>query len=113
MNQFFGSPGMKRRALIAALAHEPELIFLDEPTAESRSLRKDMWELVKDLRSNGATIILTTHYIEEAEEIADRVGIINKGKLLVIEEKSTLMQKMGDRRLIIHLRDKITNIPQI
>ena len=108
------SGGMKRRVLIAkALSHNPELIFLDEPTAGvDVSLRKSMWKLVRELRDNGATVILTTHYIEEAEEIADRVGIIDSGKLLLVEEKKKLMNKMGKRQLIVYLKEKITFIPK-
>ncbi len=108
------SGGMKRRALIAkALAHQPELIFLDEPTAGvDVSLRKNMWQLVQELRQSGATIILTTHYIEEAEEIADRIGIINKGKLLLVEDKKTLIKKMGIRQLRVFVKEKIKTIPQ-
>ena len=108
------SGGMKRRVLIAkALSHNPELLFLDEPTAGvDVSLRKSMWQLVKELRRTGATIILTTHYIEEAEEIADRVGIINKGKLLLIEDKTKLMNKMGKRQLTVYLKKKINKVPK-
>ena len=108
------SGGMKRRVLIAkALSHNPELIFLDEPTAGvDVSLRKSMWLLVKQLRANGATVILTTHYIEEAEEIADRIGVINRGKLLLIENKEKLMRKMGSRHLVVFVKDKITKIPK-
>jgi len=108
------SGGMKRRVLIAkALAHEPRILFLDEPTAGvDVELRKDMWRLVKQLRENGVTIILTTHYIEEAEEIADRIGIINDGELLLIEEKQNLMQKLGKKQLIVELKQAATTIPQ-
>ena len=108
------SGGMKRRVLIAkALSHNPELIFLDEPTAGvDVSLRKSMWKLVKELRNTGATVILTTHYIEEAEEIADRIGIIDRGKLLLVEDKSKLMNKMGRRQLIVYLNGKMTSIPK-
>ena len=107
------SGGMKRRALIAkALAHQPELIFLDEPTAGvDVSLRKNMWKLVEKLRQGGSTIILTTHYIEEAEEIADRIGIINNGKLLLVEDKVTLIQKLGIRQLTVFVRDKVVTLP--
>tara|TARA_A100001011_G_scaffold393013_1_gene481861 strand:- start:213 stop:1142 length:930 start_codon:yes stop_codon:yes gene_type:complete len=107
------SGGMKRRALIAkALAHQPELIFLDEPTAGvDVSLRKNMWKLVEKLRQGGSTIILTTHYIEEAEEIADRIGIINNGKLLLVEDKITLIQKLGIRQLTVFVRDKVVTLP--
>jgi len=109
------SGGMKRRVLIAkALAHQPELIFLDEPTAGvDVSLRKNMWQLVQELRRGGSTIILTTHYIEEAEEIADRIGIINNGKLLLVEDKATLMQKLGKRQLIIFVKEQVTKIPRV
>lgn len=107
------SGGMKRRVLIAkALAHEPKVLFLDEPSAGvDVELRKDMWQLVKDLRDNGVTIILTTHYIEEAEEIADRIGVINDGKILLIENKAQLMDKLGKKQLIIDLKKPITVIP--
>ena len=107
------SGGMKRRVLIAkALSHNPELIFLDEPTAGvDVALRKSMWKLIQELRGTGATVILTTHYIEEAEEIADSIGIIDKGKLILIEDKNKLMNKMGKRQLIVYIRDKITTIP--
>jgi len=108
------SGGMKRRVLIAkALSHQPRILFLDEPTAGvDVELRKDMWALVEELRKDGVTIILTTHYIEEAEEIADRVGVINGGKLLLLEEKDILMQKMGNKQLRVELKDPITEIPQ-
>jgi ABC-2 type transport system ATP-binding protein len=107
------SGGMKRRVLIAkALAHEPQILFLDEPTAGvDVELRKDMWQLVRSLRASGATIILTTHYIEEAEEMADRVGVINKGELIVVEEKAALMRKLGRKRLTLELREPLTAIP--
>jgi ABC-2 type transport system ATP-binding protein len=107
------SGGMKRRVLIAkALAHEPDILFLDEPTAGvDVALRRDMWKLVHRLRAKGTTIILTTHYIEEAEEMADRVGVINRGKLLLVEEKSALMQKLGKRQMDITLVDPMTTIP--
>lgn len=107
------SGGMKRRVLIAkALSHAPRILFLDEPTAGvDVSLRKDMWRLVSKLRDNGVTIILTTHYIEEAESIADRIGIINNGELLLIEDKSTLMQKLGKKQLIVELKEPITTLP--
>jgi ABC-2 type transport system ATP-binding protein len=107
------SGGMKRRVMIAkALAHEPDLLFLDEPTAGvDVELRRDMWELVRGLREHGVTIILTTHYIEEAEEMADRVGVINKGELIVVEEKATLMKKLGKRQLTLHLQEPITAVP--
>ncbi len=108
------SGGMKRRVLIAkALAHQPRILFLDEPTAGvDVELRKDMWALVEELRRDGVTIILTTHYIEEAEEIADRVGVINNGQLLLLEDKHTLMQKMGNKQLLIELKDPINAIPE-
>ena len=108
------SGGMKRRVLIAkALSHNPELIFLDEPTAGvDVSLRKSMWQLVQELRGNGATVVLTTHYIEEAEEIADRIGIIDKGELFLIEDKNKLINKMGKRQLIVYIKDTITTIPK-
>ena len=107
------SGGMKRRVLIAkALAHEPEILFLDEPTAGvDVELRRDMWELVRKLRARGTTIILTTHYIEEAEEMADRVGVISKGELIVVEEKASLMKKMGKKRLTLHLQEPMQEIP--
>src|SRR5690606_14996296 len=100
------SGGMKRRVLIAkALAHEPAILFLDEPTAGvDVELRHDMWKMVRSLRENGTTIILTTHYIEEAEEMADRVGVINHGELVLVEEKATLMRKLGKRQLSISLQ---------
>ena len=107
------SGGMKRRVLIAkALSHEPDLLFLDEPTAGvDVTLRQDMWKLVHRLRDKGVTIILTTHYIEEAEEMADRVGVIAGGKLLLVEEKSALMQKLGKRELDLALVEPLTEIP--
>ena len=107
------SGGMKRRVLIAkALSHEPKILFLDEPTAGvDVELRKDMWQIVNKLRESGVTIILTTHYIEEAEEIADRVGVIRSGELLLIEDKQTLMQKLGKKQMTIELREAITAIP--
>ena len=107
------SGGMKRRILIAkALSHEPKILFLDEPTASvDVELRKDMWEIVKKLKSKGVTIILTTHYIEEAEEIADRVGIINKGKIILVDEKYELIKKMGQKKLIIDLQSSIRSLP--
>jgi len=107
------SGGMKRRVMIAkALAHEPEILFLDEPTAGvDVELRRDMWELVRGLRANGVTIILTTHYIDEAEEMADRVGVINKGELIVVEDKITLMKKLGKRQLTVHLQEPMVSIP--
>lgn len=107
------SGGMKRRVLIAkALAHEPRVLFLDEPTAGvDVELRKDMWKLVEKLRQSGVTIILTTHYIEEAEEIADRVGVISDGRLLVIDEKVNLMDSLGKKQLMVDLRSPISEIP--
>jgi ABC-2 type transport system ATP-binding protein len=107
------SGGMKRRVMIAkALAHEPEILFLDEPTAGvDVELRKDMWATVRELKRCGVTIILTTHYINEAEEMADRVGVINRGELIVVEEKSALMQKMGRKQLTLHLQNPIDAIP--
>jgi ABC-2 type transport system ATP-binding protein len=107
------SGGMKRRVMIAkALAHEPQILFLDEPTAGvDVELRRDMWNLVRGLRQRGVTIILTTHYIEEAEEMADRVGVINKGELILVEEKTTLMQKLGKRQLTLHLQEPMSAIP--
>ncbi|CAN5414293.1 ABC transporter ATP-binding protein [soil metagenome] len=107
------SGGMKRRVLIAkALSHEPELLFLDEPTAGvDVSLRRDMWKLVRGLRDRGTTIILTTHYIEEAEEMADRVGVIAKGNLLLVDEKSALMKKLGKREMDISLVESMAAIP--
>ena len=108
------SGGMKRRVLIAkALIHEPRLLFLDEPTASvDVELRQSMWNVVADLKKDGVTIILTTHYIEEAEAIADRVGIINKGELLLIEEKTSLMQKFGQKLLIIELQKRLNQLPK-
>jgi ABC-2 type transport system ATP-binding protein len=107
------SGGMKRRVMVAkALSHEPDILFLDEPTAGvDVELRKSMWTQVRNLRETGITIILTTHYIEEAQEMADRVGIINKGNLILTEEKKTLMQKMGKRQMIFVLREQINTIP--
>ena len=107
------SGGMKRRVMIAkALAHEPEILFLDEPTAGvDVELRKDMWALVRSLRNSGVTIILTTHYINEAEEMADRVGVINRGELSVVEEKTILMKKMGKKQLTLHLQSPLAAIP--
>ncbi|MFV1984437.1 MAG: ABC transporter ATP-binding protein [Thiohalomonadales bacterium] len=108
------SGGMKRRVLIAkALSHEPSILFLDEPTAGvDVTLRKDMWAIVEKLRQSGVTIILTTHYIEEAEEIADRVGVINHGELLLVEDKQALMHKLGKRQLSIHLEQAINKLPE-
>jgi ABC-2 type transport system ATP-binding protein len=107
------SGGMKRRVLIAkALAHEPEILFLDEPTAGvDVELRRDMWALVRQLRASGVTIILTTHYIDEAEEIADRIGVINKGELVLVEEKAVLMKKLGRKQLTLHLQEPMAAIP--
>jgi len=107
------SGGMKRRVLIAkALSHEPTVLFLDEPTAGvDVELRHDMWEMVRELRASGVTIILTTHYIEEAEEMADRVGVINKGKLVVVEDKTTLMRRLGKRQLRIVLQKPLAELP--
>ena len=107
------SGGMKRRVMIAkALSHEPEILFLDEPTAGvDVELRRDMWNLVRGLRDTGVTIILTTHYIEEAEEMADRIGVINKGALVVVEEKTQLMKKLGKKQLTLHLHEPLQRIP--
>ena len=107
------SGGMKRRVLIAkALSHEPKILFLDEPTAGvDVDLRKDMWKIINNLKEKGVTIILTTHYIEEAEQIADRIGIINKGKLLLVENKNSLIKRMGQKTLYIKLKNHITEIP--
>jgi ABC-2 type transport system ATP-binding protein len=107
------SGGMKRRVMIAkALSHEPEILFLDEPTAGvDVELRRDMWQLVRDLRDTGVTIILTTHYIEEAEEMADRVGVISKGELIVVEEKAALMKKLGKKELTLNLSEVMETIP--
>jgi ABC-2 type transport system ATP-binding protein len=107
------SGGMKRRVMIAkALSHEPKILFLDEPTAGvDVELRKGMWEVVRTLQASGVTIILTTHYIDEAEEMADRVGVINKGEIILVEEKATLMQKLGGKRLTLHLQNKVDAIP--
>ncbi len=108
------SGGMKRRVLIAkALSHEPRILFLDEPTAGvDVELRKDMWEVVRELKADGVTIILTTHYIEEAEAIADRVGVITKGQILLVEDKATLMAQMGQKQLEVQLSAPITAIPE-
>ena len=107
------SGGMKRRLLIAkALAHEPAILFLDEPTAGvDVELRKDMWELVRSMRASGVTIILTTHYIEEAEEMADRIGVINKGEIILVEDKVELMRKLGKKQLTVHLLHRIEKVP--
>jgi ABC-2 type transport system ATP-binding protein len=108
------SGGMKRRVLIAkALSHEPQILFLDEPTAGvDVELRKDMWQVVRALRDAGVTIILTTHYIEEAEEMADRVGVINKGEIILVDDKAELMRKMGRKHLTLELQHKIDAIPE-
>ncbi|MET3761379.1 ABC transporter ATP-binding protein [Sphingomonas sp. UYEF23] len=107
------SGGMKRRVLIAkALSHEPEILFLDEPTAGvDVALRRDMWKLVHKLRAAGTTIVLTTHYIEEAEEMADRVGVIDKGRIILVEQKAALMKKLGKRRMLIALQAPMTAVP--
>lgn len=107
------SGGMKRRVLIAkALSHEPKILFLDEPTAGvDVELRRDMWEMVRGLRKNGVTIILTTHYIEEAQDMADRIGIINKGEIILVENKHQLMKKLGKKQLKIHLQNPLDHIP--
>jgi ABC-2 type transport system ATP-binding protein len=108
------SGGMKRRVLIAkALSHQPRILFLDEPTAGvDVELRKDMWKLVRGLHESGVTIILTTHYIEEAEEIADRVGIINNGELLLVDQKQTLMQELGKKQLVLDMKQPIDSLPE-
>ena len=108
------SGGMKRRVLIAkALSHEPKILFLDEPTAGvDVELRKDMWMVVEELRKTGVTIILTTHYIEEAEAIADRVAVINQGEIIVVEDKKELIKKMGHKKLTVELQEKIIKIPE-
>ncbi|UHL64962.1 ABC transporter ATP-binding protein [Paralcaligenes sp. KSB-10] len=108
------SGGMKRRVLIAkALSHEPQILFLDEPTAGvDVELRKDMWEMVRSLRATGVTIILTTHYIEEAEEMADRVGVISNGELILVEEKAELMRKLGKKQLILQLLNPLDKVPE-
>ncbi|MEW5686814.1 MAG: ABC transporter ATP-binding protein [Pseudomonadota bacterium] len=107
------SGGMKRRVMIAkALSHEPTILFLDEPTAGvDVELRRDMWELVRQLRESGVTIILTTHYIEEAEEMADRIGVISKGELILVEEKAVLMRKLGKKQLTLHLQEPLATLP--
>lgn len=107
------SGGMKRRVLIAkALAHEPKILFLDEPTAGvDVDLRRDMWALVRTLREQGVTIILTTHYIEEAEEMADRIGVINKGRLILVEDKHSLINKLGKKQLTLHLQTTLSALP--
>ncbi|HZD90741.1 MAG TPA: ABC transporter ATP-binding protein, partial [Pseudolabrys sp.] len=108
------SGGMKRRVMIAkALSHEPKILFLDEPTAGvDVELRKDMWQVMQGLRSSGVTIILTTHYIEEAEEMADRVGVVNKGQIILVEDKAELMRKLGRKQLILHLQKKLDAMPE-
>jgi ABC-2 type transport system ATP-binding protein len=107
------SGGMKRRVMIAkALSHEPTILFLDEPSAGvDVELRRDMWQMVRQLRESGVTIILTTHYIEEAEEMADRIGVINRGELIVVEEKTALMRKLGKKQLTLHLQAPLAAIP--
>jgi ABC-2 type transport system ATP-binding protein len=107
------SGGMKRRVMIGkALSHEPSILFLDEPSAGvDVELRRDMWQMVRALRESGVTIILTTHYIEEAEEMADRIGVINKGELVVVEEKTALMRKLGKKQLTLQLQSPLTSIP--
>jgi ABC-2 type transport system ATP-binding protein len=107
------SGGMKRRVMIAkALSHEPQILFLDEPTAGvDVELRQDMWQMVRSLRATGVTIILTTHYIKEAEEMADRIGVINDGEIIVVEDKTELMRKLGKRQLTLQLRNKLDGIP--
>ncbi|WP_340647500.1 ABC transporter ATP-binding protein [Phenylobacterium sp.] len=108
------SGGMKRRVMIAkALSHEPQILFLDEPTAGvDVELRRDMWEMVRGLRESGVTIILTTHYIEEAEEMADRIGVITGGQLILVEDKDVLMQKLGKKQLTLHLQEPLEALPQ-
>jgi ABC-2 type transport system ATP-binding protein len=108
------SGGMKRRVMIAkALSHEPQILFLDEPTAGvDVELRKDMWEVVRTLRAAGTTIILTTHYIEEAEEMADRVGVINKGEIILVEDKAELMRKLGKKQLTVQLHEPLAAVPE-
>ena len=107
------SGGMKRRVLIAkALSHEPQILFLDEPTAGvDVELRQDMWQIVRDLRASGVTIILTTHYIEEAEQMADRIGVINHGELILVQEKNELMRKLGRKQLVLQLQEPLHEIP--
>ena len=109
------SGGMKRRVLIAkALSHEPAILFLDEPTAGvDVELRKDMWDVVRALRDAGVTIILTTHYLEEAEEMADRIGVINNGEMILVEKKSELMRKLGKKRLVLQVADKLAAVPPV
>jgi len=107
------SGGMKRRVLIAkALSHEPEILFLDEPTAGvDVELRREMWDLVRHLRESGVTVILTTHYIEEAEDMADRIGVINKGEIVLVEDKAALMDKLGKKQLRLHLQNPLAEVP--
>ena len=107
------SGGMKRRVMIAkALSHEPQILFLDEPTAGvDVELRRDMWDMVRSLRATGVTIILTTHYIEEAEEMADRIGVISKGEIILVEDKAALMTKLGKKQLTLHLQRRLDSIP--
>jgi ABC-2 type transport system ATP-binding protein len=109
------SGGMKRRVMIAkALSHEPQILFLDEPTAGvDVELRRDMWEMVRQLRESGVTIILTTHYIEEAEEMADRIGVISKGEILLVEDKAALMEKLGKKQLTLHLQNPLETLPAL
>lgn len=108
------SGGMKRRVLIAkALSHEPQVLFLDEPTAGvDVELRREMWEVVRTLRAAGTTVILTTHYIDEAEEMADRIGVIDKGRIILVEEKAELMRKLGRKQLTLHLHEPLTALPE-
>jgi len=108
------SGGMKRRVLIAkALAHEPSILFLDEPTAGvDVELRRDMWEMVRSLRSTGVTIILTTHYIEEAEQMADRIGVINKGRIILVQDKQALIRQLGKKQLVVHLQTPLASLPE-
>jgi ABC-2 type transport system ATP-binding protein len=108
------SGGMKRRVMIGkALSHEPTILFLDEPSAGvDVELRRDMWQMVRGLRERGVTIILTTHYIEEAEEMADRIGVISKGQLIVVEEKTALMRKLGKKQLTLSLQEPLSGIPE-
>ena len=107
------SGGMKRRVMIAkALSHEPQILFLDEPSAGvDVELRRDMWQMVRGLRASGVTIILTTHYIEEAEEMADRIGVISKGEIILVEDKAVLMQKLGKKQLKMQLQNPLAAIP--
>ena len=109
------SGGMKRRVMIAkALSHEPRILFLDEPTAGvDVELRKDMWDVIRELQRSGVTIILTTHYIEEAEEMADRIGVISKGEIMLVEEKDKLMQKLGKKELSLHLQTPLQDVPSL